>query len=642
MAKKPFDIRSGTRKDAKGKVLRKPKDNAMGDSANFKWWTVEENEMAAAIAGTLKFIQRHQSPRIEQLTISTRLYGSTSAYNLMGAAFTRASLGTSNPSMQRISYNLCSSIVDTLESKMAKNKVIPTYITNGAMWDVQKKAKDLTKFTQGLFHELNAHELTIGMFGDGAVWGDGFLHPYRTEDDKVAVERVLPHEIWVDQIESMVTEPTTLHRVKLMDRDVALSMFTDLKENIEAVAPANYQDVGGQGTAADLVTVVESWHLRSGPKAKDGMRVISIGDGVLKDKWDKDYFPFVHFRYSKRKLGWYGQGAPERLQNLQGEINRGMILKQRSLHMMASFKILLENGSKVVTQHLNNEIGSLIHYTGTAPQYVTPPATNPELQQWIDSLIEKGYQQEGVSRLATTGEAPLGVESGKAMRTLTQIGDDRFLFMSQQMEDATLELARQSIDIVKEIYKDKGSYEAVFPEANFMETVDWKNIDLEADKYVLKAYPTSSLSDDLTGRLSEIQELMQAGLVSPRTGKRLMDMPDVEMNDNLSDAAENNLHKALEKMLYDGVFTPPDQFKDLTLAKTLSLQYYNYAEFMNCPDDRLALVRNFLTQIDDIIQHAQAAMAPPPGAPMPGGQPMAAPMPTPQSNLIQNTPQGAM
>src|SRR5579863_2500254 len=381
---------SMTQTDSSGKVLREPRDNATGEAVNFRWWTLDEDEMAPAIAATLKFIQRHQGTRIEQLTVSTRLYGNSSVYNLMGTAFTRAASVNSNPMSQRISYNIIESVIDTLESKMAKNEVVPTYITNGGDWNVQKKAKQLTKFTQGLFYQEQVHKKSIHNWKDGGVWGDGFAYVYE-KDDKACIERAFPHELFVDTIESLTGDPRQLHRVKILDRDVALECWPDLEEHIKTVSPANYQDVGGQGTAADLINVVESWHLKSGPDANDGLRVISIGDGALAETYERDYFPFPHLRYARRQFGWYGQGAAERLQNIQGEINRCMILKQRSLWMQGSFKVLCENGSKIVSQHINNDVGTILFYTGTPPQYVTPPATNPELQQWIDSLISYGY-----------------------------------------------------------------------------------------------------------------------------------------------------------------------------------------------------------------------------------------------------------
>lgn len=633
MAKK-VQRSSMTQTDASGKVLRAPRDNSTGEAANFKWWKMDEKEMARAIASTIKFIQRHQASRMEQLTVSTRLYGNATAYNLLGTAFTRSSSVNSNPMSQRLCFNIIQSVIDTLTAKMAKNKVIPTYVTNGGIWKLQKKAKQLTKFSQGLAYQLNMHEKCIDGFRDGGVWGDGFTHVFR-KDDKVAIERVLPHEIVVDLVESMVEEPRQLHRVKMMDRDLAIEMFPELEEYIMMVEPANYQDVGGQGTAADIVTVTESYHLRSGENADDGLKVISCGDGALIEPWEKDYFPFPHFRYSRKMLGWWSQGAAERLQTIQGEINRSMMLKQRSIWMQGSFKVLMENGSKVVAQHLNNDVGAIITYTGTPPQYVAPPATNPELQLWIDSLIQKGFMQEGVSTLSAAGEKPMGVNSGKAMRTMTDIEADRFTFVSQQMENFVLENHRQAIDVVKDIYKDKKTYEAVFPAANFLETVDWKDINLEDDAYVLKAYPTSSLAEDISGRLSDIQELMQAGMISQRTGRRLMNMPDVEMNDNLATAAEDMIHKVLEEIIYDEDYNPPRPFMDLQLAKQLVLEYYNYAWYMKAPESVLTLLQQFNDQLNDMTGVAASALQPTP-MPGPGGAPPANPTPTPTSNLIPN------
>lgn len=610
-------------------MLRAPKENAT-ETHNFKWWGHEnESTRANDIAGTLKFIQTRSSGRIEQLTISTKLYGSTSAYSLFGTAFTRTSGASSNPSMQRLSYNLCASVVDTLESKMAKNKVVPFYVTNGGDWKAQKKAKDLTKFTQGIFYKYKVHEKMIEMFSDAAVWGDGFIHIFQA-DKELCLERVLPHEIWIDNIEGAVTQPTQMHRVKIMDRDIALAYFPDLKENIELVAPANYQEIGGAGTAADLITVVESWHLPSHPEADDGMHAISIGDGCISEQYDKDYFPFVHFRYNKRKVGWYGQGAVERLQNLQGEVNRCMILKQRSMWMQGSFKVLLENGSKVVTQHLNNDVGTLIHYTGTPPQYITPPAINPEVQQSIDRYIDMGYQQEGVSRLSTTGEAPLGVDSGKALRTLTQIADDRFMFMGQVLEDKALEIASQCIDVVKDIAEEnEGSFQVNFVDSHFMEEIDWKDICLDKEEYTLKAFPTNSLSDDLTGRLKDIQELIQAGMMDPLTGRKLLDAPDLEMYENISNASYDLICKKIEEMLFDHKQWSIEPFNNMMLAKKLALDYYNWGQLHNAPEQALGLVRNLLSQIDD----ATGIMNPPQAQ---AGAPQANPQAPPVSPMVPN------
>jgi len=305
--------------------------------------------------------------------------------------------------------------------------------------------------------------------------------------------------------------------------------------------------------------------------------------------------------------------------------------------MGATAKVFLENSSKVVSQHLNNDVLPIIHYTGQAPIFYTPPLVQPEIYQWIDSLIDKGYRQEGVSPLSSQGVKPMGVDSGKAIRAMTQVEDDRFQFMGQQMESFTLEIHRQCINVIKEMAGDKGgSYEVTFPQANFIETIDWKDINLSEDHYVLKAFPTSELSDDISGRLSDVQELAQAGFISPRTAQRLMGMPDVEMLDTLTTAAENRIHQMLEKILDDGEFTPPEENNDIGLGEQLVLQYYNYAQYMGAPVERLNMLLHWKSQLQVIKQKAMEGQAMMAMQAQQAAQPMAAPQATPQSNLVPN------
>ena len=621
-------------------VLVKEGKKEQSEAGRFYWWKADERNIAKEIQGTIKFIGNHQATRIEQLTASTRLYGNSSAFNFIGPALARSASASANSQSNRISFNLCSSVVDTLVSKIAKNKVIPTYITSGGVWGMQRKAEQLSKFTEGMFYDQDIHTKGVYAFRDAGVWGTGILHIFEDEDE-IKVERAMPHEFFVDQVESLATKPHQLHRVKPVDRDVMLAMveswYDDGEEKdaaVEAVKKATssaFIELGGIGTAADMIMVTESWHLKSGKDGKDGLHVICVGEEVvLREEYDKDYFPFAFIHYSKRLLGFWGQSACERLQNLQQEINRLMILIQRSMWMGGSFKVLVENGSRVVSQHLNNDVGAIINYTGTPPQYVTPPMIQQDIYPYVDSLISKGFQQEGVSQLQANSMKPQGVNSGAALRTYDSIADDRFLFLGQEMEEFFLEVARQMIEVAKSIYARKKSFKVIFPQTKYMETIDWADIQLKEDEYVLKAFPTSSLPDDPAGRLQTIQEYMQAGLISPRAGRRLMAMPDVEMSDKLANAAEDLLHKIYEEMLDDGKYRAPEPQYDLALAGQLYLSYYNYADLNNAPEDRMELLRRFKSQLDDLT----GANVPPAPAPQ---APMANPAPTPVSPMIQNT-----
>ncbi len=632
------------------KVQDGKKDDDKAFALGQYWWKKSGPEMAQAIAASLKFMIHHQATRTEQLIASTRLYGANSAFNFIGPALSKSAASSASGGANRVSYNLCSSVVDTMVSKAAKNKVIPTFNTSGGVWGMQKKAEDLSKFVEGWFYEQKVHKKSVEQFRDGGVWGTGIVHVFE-EDDQAKVERVFPHELVVDPIEALSGNPRQLHRVKIVDRGILLDLFKDDEKAVEAIKKANpssYIEVGAEGTAADLLTVTESWHLRSGKDCDDGVHVLCLEDTILTPedemKYDNDYFPFVFWHYNKRLMGFWGQGACERLQPLQLEINRLMVLDQKSRWMQSSFKILVENGSKVVAQHLNNEVGTIIYYTGTPPQYILPPAIDPSNETKLDSLIAKGYQQEGVSQLAAASLKPQGVDSGAALRTYDQIADDRLMFLLQELEQAVLEVARQGINVIKDIYKRKGTYKVLFPSTKFLESIDWKDVKLDEDEYVLRAYPTSSLPDDPAGRLQYVQEQMQAGLISPRAGRRLLAQPDIEMSDKLANAAEDLIHKVLEEMLNDGEYRAPEPQYDLAMCKSLYLQYYNYAVLNNCPDDKLSVLRRFGEQVDDLLginapQPAQSMAASGVGAIAP---PMANPAPAPVSPMLQNTNNAAV
>jgi hypothetical protein len=634
--------------DDKGNVLKEPKKDE-ASKGRFSWWKEKGDELARQVWATIKFLAHNNSAHMEQLTISTRMYGNTSAVSLMGSAFTRASAVSSSPAAQRISFNLCASVVDTLVSQIAKNKIVPTFITSGGKWGMQRKAENLSKFIDGCFYENKVHDKGVMCFRDGAVWGDGHLHVFRTADDRVGVERALPHEFLIDNVEAMVSgKSMQMHRVRIVDRDVLVEEMADVKgaeEKINRAMPANMQEVSGQGSAGDLVTIAESWRLPSGPNAKDGVHAITLDSGecLFEEEWKRDYFPFPTFQYSKRLLGAHGQGAVERLQNLQGEINRLMILIQKSMWMGGSFKVLVPVGSKVVSQHLNNEVGAIIHYAGDAPpQYITPPMIQQDIYPYVDALIEKGYRQEGVSMLGAANVKPIGVNSGTALRTYDKIADDRQLQTGQSMEAVYLEVARQMIDVVKDIFADKKSYKVTWPGVRFIDTIDWKDVNLQEDEYVLKAFPTSSLPDEPMAKLETIQEYMQAGLISPRAGRKLMRTEDIEMSDMLANAAEDLICKTIEDIIYDMKDdVRPDGNWDLQLAKQLSLEYYNFAMVNNCPEENLALLRTFQDYVSEEMGETQSAavpMAGPGGASPngPAGQPMAVPQPTPQSNMVPN------
>ena len=606
-------------------------------NVNRRWWVDEGEQMADGISSTMLYLMQHQTARQTQYLVGARLYGNINMMGVNGISYSKLQ-GNQTAGKDRVSYNVVQSVIDTITSKIAKNKPRPMFLTSGGDYKQQRKAKRLNKFIDGLFYEVDAYKLGTDIFRDACVFGTGVLHIF-DNDGRCGWERVLPHEIYVDDIEGFYGSPRQLHRAKAVDREVLLEEFGTEKEAAEAIATADRAKVDenqAYPNVADMVQVRESWHLPSGPKAKDGKHVISIDGCILfEEEWSHDFFPFVFFHWSKRLFGFWGQGLAEQLQSIQYEINKLLWVVQRSFHLAGTFKVLLENTSKVVPEHINNDIGAIIKYTGIKPEYVTPPAVQGEIFQHLETLKKSAYEQAGISLLSANSQKPSGLNSGKALREFNDIETERFMAVGQAYENFFVELGKISIEMVKDIARrHRGKYVVRSIDKNTVDPIDWSDISMDSDEYVMQAYPVSSLPNEPAGRMQTVTEYVQAGWLTQRQGKKLLDFPDLETADALGQAAEDHLQRVLDKIVDDGEYTPPEPYDDLALAHEMAMEVYQLGKCNDLEEDKLEMLRMFIGQVQMLITEAT-----PPPPPAPPAAPIAGPMPVPASPLVPQAPE---
>lgn len=610
---------------------------------NKRWWTVDSTERPQTLFKTLEHLAQNDDRRQAQYLRNARLYGNvTLLANPAGILARKIDLPGS--SHDRASFNVVQAVIDTITAKLSKNKPKSAFLTSGGDWKLQRKAKKLEKFCDGIRYENNGYAMGRIAFRDAAVSGDGFVHVFACHG-RVKWERTLAMELFVDSVDSFYGEPRSLYRVKNIDREVLMEMFPEKRNEITNAPAAKIDLTSSTRETSDQIQVIEAWHLPSGPDAKDGLRCLVIENAELySEAYERPYFPFAKLPWTPRLFGYWSQGIPEQLASIQLEINKISWVIQRSMHLAGTFKIWLKNGSKIVKEQLNNDIGAIIN-SDDPPQYLLPPIVQPELVQRREALKQEAFEQVGVSQLSASAQKPAGLNSGKALREYNDIESDRFMTIGQAYEQFFLDLDRLSIDVAKEISADVG-FEVKVPGKKFLETVDWKDVDLEDDQYVMKAYPVSSLPNEPAGRLQTVQEYVQAGFYTPRTAKRLLDMPDLEQIDDLQDAGENWIHQTLEAIIEDGTYSPPEPEMDLNLAKELVLEYIAQANTTNLEPEKLDHLRLFNTQVDALTMKAMPPPPPqaPPGAPGPGvsvGGAQAVPNAPPQSDMIPNVPGAA-
>lgn len=603
-----------------------------------RWWLARPEDRAQSIINAVSYLIEYDTTRQTQYNTSTRLYGNVNLMGLNGLSYSKVQ-STQGAIKDRVTFNVVQMAVDTITAKMAKNKPKPLFLTSGGDYKAQRKAKKLDKFIEGVFYENDAHALGVDIFRDACVAGDGMVHVFEC-NGRIKYERVFVNELYADWAEAYYGDPRQLHRIKAIDREILIEQFPKYKKEIENAKAASSDLTGQYQNLADQVAVCESWHLPSGEDATDGFHAIVIdGCELFGEEWKRPHFPFAKLPWIKRLNGYWSQGVPEQIQGTQLEINKILWVIQRSMHLMGTFKIWVKNGSKIVKEHLNNDIGTIIT-SDEQPVYLAPSPIAPEYFQRLQGLKDEALQAVGVSMLSAASQKPEGLDSGKALREFNNIESDRFMTVGQAYEKFFMDLTKLTVEEAKAIYKAKGTLKTKVPGRKFIETIDWKDVDLDEDEYVMKIFPVSSLPNEPAGRLQTIQEYVQAGFVTPRSARRLLDFPDLDQVEELGNAQEDWIHEVLEKVIDDGDYTAPDPAMDLQLAKELVLQYYAQGQTGGLEEEKLELLRNFNTQIDVLIQKSMPPQ-PPMGMPPGGAGAQAVPNAPPQSDMLPNAPGAA-
>lgn len=621
----------------KNKVTFKTKAD-MSQMTLSPWWeSTDSNKAAALMLTSAAYLKETQGYRYRQAAVYARLYGNQSLYSFAGTNISKMDQTYGLP-QERPTFNLIQSVTDTLVSRISQSRPQPVFLTDNSDYKQRTLAKKLNNFIAGEFYATKAYEKATTALRDALVEGTGIIHIYEDADHRVALERVLLTELLIDPNEAMYGEPRQLYRIKLVDRDVLLSNFPNKKDMIE-IAAKGYPDNSADSSksVSDLVMVVEGWHLRSGKNMNDGRHSLAISSGSLLDEdFVKDRFPFSFIHYSPRLLGFWAQGVAEQLMGTQMELNSILFTISRAIKLVGVPRVFQEEGAKISAAAHNNEVGVIVKYRGTKPEYVVAPCNAPELYAERDKLIQYGYQQSGVSALQASSQKPQGLDSGEAIRTYDDISTDRFASLSRRYDNLFVDLTYQIVDLAKDIAIEQGEYSTVYPNKNGTKEIDLPKAALIQDSFVIQCFTQSSLPKDPAGRLAKVTEMVQSGMITLQEGRRLLDYPDLEQVEKLANAAEERILQILDDIVEFGKYTAPDPFMDLQLATTLTTQYINLYAPAKLEDSKFQKLVSFFNQVQTIIQ---AAMPP---APVQGAQqqgaPTAAPEAPPTSPLIPNSP----
>lgn len=534
--------------------------------------------------------------------------GSIDGFGYMSDIDMSQQLG-SNSTTPRVNINLTAALIDTLTAKLASLTILPKAITNRSNAKGRQQAEDLNDLIKGLMNKYNIHHhLTLAM-RDAMINKVGYIKIVKDKKNaEVKIERLYANEIIIDPSDGFYNKPYKMVHKKLIPMNVAVKLFPKFKEQIEGASVIEVRRGMDNMNYTPSIMILEAWCKNT--YLKKGRHVIAIENVTLLDEpYEKDYFPVVKIDYNEPIVGWLGQSAVDELAPLQREVDRIVATQQAIMKLVSIPRVFYDINSQMKPEHMTNKVGIMIGMdlkNGVAPIIHNGSAMPPELGQQLEFLITQMYQRVGLTPMDTQGQAPQGLESGEALRTMGDIKSERWQMLRQTFELQHIELVKVLLQELTEIDFKINTLDKVIGLRQLSTSI----IPKDFDSFVLQIVPTSSLPTDPAGRIDTIERFVANGFIDKEYAADLLQMPDLESQIAMSSAPRKFIEISIEEMLEDGNYIAPEPYDPLDFALTCALRHYAWERMNDKDETKLKLLRRYINDCRRLIQQIQVPPAP--------------------------------
>lgn len=625
------------------------------------WWEATADDLHKKVTTAVEKIDEQQQYRRTAYKKFLGLYENRKVAGLDSTSFTE------KKRTKRLRINIVASCIDTLVAMIMTNKTRPVHNTIGGDYKIQRKGENLTRFSDGQFLHLKLHKRNRVVGKDGTIFGTGFIkfmNDYWSDPKKprMLAERVFPDEILVDDQDGRYCDdphPWSMFQHKEISKAVLMRRFPKLKDTIKQAGLIR-KEASSRIDIDKPASVVMSWHRPSVPGGSDGRYAMTLTNCTLYDdpKWtstEETPFPVLPWRWKRRPLGYYGMGVAEELETIQDEIDYCCEQIQGYINLGA-LALFTKKGANIDIEKLGTNIAMRVLKGDGPPPVVLKLLQVPDaLVNHLLWLIQEAYQITGITQMSAAGVKPVGLDSAPAQRELKDTQSQRFQDVAQSWDELHVEETEQMNVLAKELdKKGKGGYKVLVKGPYGAEEINWKDVNLPREKYILEVRPSSALPLTPSARKQEVMEVLDAGLVPPGRALKLLDWPDLEAETRRINAPMDTIQMLIERCLYEEPKTE-DLSDVVAKAEPMMLPYaqqglematgeYYRARNSGVPDERLELCRNFMNSLKDLIEEQRQAMmkqaaemaaaqqgimpgAPPPPAETTGEVPPAQPSP---------------
>ena len=578
-------------------------------SQSIRWWTLEGKQALDGVWSTVRELEQSSESRLDAYARYVEAYDvELPTSGRRGSPYRRIDEEALTPNKFR-------RILDTVQAKIIRNKILPQAVSTGGDYSTRAKAKGFSLFLEGLLATERMDEIADLAVRDALLCGFAALK-VTPETERISLERLKPWCVHLRDAECNGGMPRRLYYVDDFDRSALADMFPEHESAIMA-APMPAQ-VGStrltSGFNPDAVKVCEAWSL--GTADKPGRHIIAIeGHELLSEEWPDPEFPVAILRFYAPPIGFFPVPLAKLLLPIQRELEFTAAKLQRTFRIMSSAHFIVAPGVEFSTEQMTNEPGTIWRANPGQIQPFSPPAVAPDLYRYFTDLGPMMTEMSGASAMSVANQKPGGVTSGIALQTLDDVEAEGFLAMHRAFAAWHVQIAKLAVRACAVVAEETPKFAIRVMGKGRAQTIRWRDVAMEDDEYEIRVMPTSQFARDFAARIDQGEKLLQLGALTVPQFREVLDLPDLQAENDLDLSDLQIIDRNIEAILVRQVPIIAEPFDNLSMILQRGVKAYNLARLNDADPVALELLRRYIQSAQDL----QAASQPPAPPAAPGG-----------------------
>ena len=443
-----------------------------------------------------------------------------------------------NDLLDESALNVIKSVIDSIVSKLANQKVRPYFNTINGNYKSKQAVRKAQHFFDILFDNYKVNQLVSDAFKGACKDGIGYIYVC----PKTLSIFVLPAwEVGVLNSEMAYGAPT---KMMIKQYNYPTTLLDKYKGTDDYVTRIVYID-----------TIEHTYEEYINNRKYDSM------------KYTPSVLPIVPVYYNKPAIGTQAVSLVEDLNGIQNQIDLISAKMANAAQLTSANTTYVIEGSNLKPSDVSNRVGQ-VYGVKMPPGVNTPPVVNvtpapfdPSWPAEIKRLTDAAYEMVGVSQLSAQSKKPSGVESGVALQTMQDVESDRFETQITHYVQIFVDLVKLYIEVVPED-------QDILSEYGIMK---WKEIKDLSGKMTIQYTAATALSKEPSEKLKQLMQLSQTGLINPAKIATYLDTPDMEEAYKGAQAVYSGINKTIENAIDNEIYDIPEFVNYKQLAQEIAI-----------------------------------------------------------------------